>query len=816
MYISLNLLKDFIKIPAKLGAAEISKELTNHTVEVEGFVNQAEQFDKVVVGRVLEVKKHPNADRLRLALVDVKTEKLNIVCGAPNLAEGQLVPVALVGAILPGNFEIKESEIRGEKSSGMICAEDELGIGKNHEGIIVLQDGAKVGEPFAKYLKADDIILEVDNKSLSNRPDLLSHYGIARELGVIFDLALKPYEKLIDKKIKFLSDKQNKLEVKVDDKDASPRYMAVKIDGIEIKESPAWLKERLIALNQKPINNIVDLTNFIMLECGQPLHAFSADKVEKILVRYANKNEVLETLDEKERHLNEDDLVISDGKNVLAIAGIMGGKDSGVKDETTSIILESANFKAAMIRKTSQKLGLRTEASSRYEKSLDPELTEVALFRFLTLLKEVCPEYKIASGLVDLNQTSTQGGASKKEFKEIDLDLEWLTKKIGQEIPSDFVIKTLKQLGFSINDEKADVLRVIIPSWRATKDISTKEDLVEEVLRIYGYDNIVSQLPVETLSLPEVNEERLLERKIKNILALRHGLSEVYNYSFVGEEQLKKLNIDFFNHLRLANPLTDIQTMLRQSLVPGLVSNVKTNQAKVDTLGFFEFGSVFFNAPGNLKKEISGDGVLPYQEKHLGLVVAADEGDLLVNLKGIINNLLKNLINFDLELEFLVPSELPTWADKNAVAKIKLFNEDLGVVALLGAEAISNLNLKKKVALAEISYATLFRIVSGLKTKTFKELSKYPIVIRDLAFVLNEKILYNEVKSEIINFNYLIKEVELFDIYSGNKLASDEKSLAYHISLSSEEKTLTTIEVDDVINNLIKHLAEKFEARLRD
>ncbi|MFZ4632046.1 MAG: phenylalanine--tRNA ligase subunit beta [Patescibacteria group bacterium] len=809
MYISLNWLKDFVKIPAKIDAAEISRELTNHTVEVEGFVNQAEQFDKVVVGRVLEVKKHPNADRLRLALVDVKTKKLNIVCGAPNLAEGQLVPVALVGAILPGNFEIKESEIRGEKSCGMICAEDELGIGKNHEGIIVLPENSKVGEAFTKYLKADDIILEVDNKSLSNRPDLLSHYGIARELGVIFDLALKPYEKIIDKKIKFLSDKENKLEVKVADHEASPRYMAIKIDGIEIKESPVWLKNKLIAVNQKPINNIVDLTNFIMLECGQPLHAFSADKVEKILVRYANKNETVETLDEKERHLNEDDLVISDGKNALAIAGIMGGKDSGIKNETTSIILESANFKAAMIRKSSQKLGLRTEASSRYEKSLDPELTEVALFRFLTLLKEICPDYKIGSSLIDLNQT-------KKEVKEINLDLNWLTKKIGQEIPHDRVIKTLKQLGFGVHDEKAEIILVSIPSWRATKDVSAKEDLVEEILRIYGYDNIVSQLPTETLSLPEANEEKLLERKIKNILSLRHGLSEVYNYSFVGEEQLKKLNIDFFNYLKLANPLTDIQTMLRQTLVPGLVANVKTNQAKANTLSFFEFGSVFFNAPGSLKKEAAGDGVLPYQEKHLGLVIAADDGDLLLNLKGIINNMLKNLINYDLELEFLVPSELPTWADKNAVASIKLFNEDLGVVAMLSKEAINNVNLKKKIAIAELNYNIIFNLVSGLETKSFKELSKYPTVVRDLAFVLNEKILYNEVKSEMINFNSLIKEVELFDIYSGNKLAADEKSLAFHISLISEEKTLTTEEVDEVINNLIKHLGEKFEAKLRD
>jgi phenylalanyl-tRNA synthetase beta chain len=808
MYISLNWLKDFVKIPAKIGAAEISKELTNHTVEVEGFINQAEQFKNVVVGRVLEVKKHPNADRLRLALVDIKKAKLNIVCGAPNLVEGQLVPVALIGAVLPNGLEIKESEIRGEKSSGMICAEDELGIGKNHEGIIVLRDDAKIGEPFAKYLKADDIILEVDNKSLSNRPDLLSHYGIARELGVIFGLTLKPYEKLLNKKFEFLKKKENKLGVKVDDSESCPRYMAVKIDGLEIKESPAWLKERLIAVNQKPINNVVDLTNYIMLESGQPLHAFSADKVEKILVRRAYKNESLETLDEKERYLTEDDLVISDGKNALAIAGIMGGKSSGINNKTTSIILEAANFKAAVIRKTSQKLGLRTEASSRYEKSLDPILTETALFRFLTLLQEMCPEIKMASSLIDINQT-------KINTVDIAFDLNWLTKKIGQEIPKDFVIKTLEKLGFKIADASAEVLLVSVPSWRATKDVSTKEDLAEEVLRIYGYDNITSQLPVEELRLPEVNQERLLERKVKNILALKHNLDEVYNYSFVGEDQLKKLNIDFFNYLKLANPLTDIQTMLRQSLVPGLVANIKTNQAKADSLSFFELGSVFFNAPGNLRKEAE-EGTLPYQEKHLGLALASDDENLFGKLKGIVNNLFQNLINFKIEVDFSAPTELPGWVDKNTVAKIMVLNEEIGVVAMLSKESLNNVNIKKPTVIAELNFSFMAKLISSLAATHFQELAKYPAVVRDLAFVLNEKILYNEIKNEMIKFNPLIKEVELFDIYVGNKLAADEKSLAFHLNLQSEGKTLTAEEVDLVVNGLIEYLSEKFEAKLRN
>jgi len=809
MYISLNWLKDFVKIPAKINPTEIAKELTNHTVEVEGFINQAQQFNHVVVGKVLEVKKHPNADRLRLAVVDIKKEKLNIVCGAPNLEEGQLVPVALIGAVLPNGLEIKESEIRGEKSFGMICAEDELGIGKSHDGIIVLNDNAKIGEDFAKYLKVDDIVLEVDNKSLSNRPDLLSHYGIARELGVIFDLNLKPYLKENDNKIEYLNSKENKLEVKVEDKDACPRYMAVKIDGVEVKESPAWLRERLIAVNQKPINNIVDLTNYIMLECGQPLHAFDATKVKKITVRKAKKDEILETLDEKERNLNENDLVITDDKNSIAIAGIMGGKESGISNETTSLILESANFKAAAIRKTSQKLGLRTEASSRYEKSLDPLLTETALVRFISLLKEICPELKIASSLIDINQI-------KYEEKEIQFDLNWLSKKIGQEIEKKEVVKTLTQLGFVIANEEDDILTVKVPSWRATKDISSKEDLVEEVLRIHGYDNIVSQLPTEAMSAPEINQERTIERKIKNILALKHSLTEVYNYSFVGEEQLKKLNINFFNYLKLANPISDIQTLLRQSLVPGLVSNIKNNQSKAESLRFFEIGSVFFNTAGTIKKEESGDETLPYQEKHLGIALASDDKDSFATLKGIINNLFENVIGYSVQTEFLLCEQVPGWADKKIVARIMVNGKELGLVANVGKEAVENVNLKKNIFIAEINFNDLVNIILDLPTMHFQELSKYPALVRDLAFVLNEKILYNEIKNEMINYSPLIKNVELFDVYVGGNLESDEKSLAFHLTFQDEEKTLKSDEVDIIVNALIRHLAEKFEAKLRN
>jgi len=807
MYISLNWLKDYVKIPSKVKAENIAEELTNHTVEVEGFINSAEQFNKVVVGKILEVEKHPNADRLRLTVVDVKSKKLHIVCGAPNIEVGQLVPVAMVGAILPSGLEIKESEIRGEKSEGMLCAEDELGLGKNHDGIMILNEKAKIGEAFSKYLKVDDIILEIDNKSLSNRPDLLNHYGIARELAAIFGLSLKPYDKVINRKWDFLNNKENKLEVKVLAPELCLRYMAVAVSNIEIKESPAWLKERLVAANQRPINNIVDLTNYVMFDCGQPMHAFDAAKIKKIVVRRAENSETMETLDEKVRILSGDDLVITDGKTPVALAGVMGGHNSEINPETKELILESANFLAASVRKTSQKLGLRTESSVRFEKSLDPALCEQAIFRFLTLLKEICPEMKINSALIDINNSNLKA-------IEVDFDLEWLKNKIGQEIPRENVINILEKLGFVIKDKKEEILKVDIPSWRATKDISNKEDLSEEIIRLYGYNNIDSQMPILEMSLPEVNEERKIERAIKNILCLKNSLNEAYNYSFVGDDQLKKLDIDFSNYLKLVNPLSGIANLLRQSLVPGLVSNIKTNQFKSDSFGFFEIGSTFFKTMGDLKKDNTEGDFLPYQEKKLGLVITGSD-DLLSRIKGIIDSLFKNILSKDVEAEFLVLENKPSWADNNANAKVILLGQEVGVVALLSSEAIKNINLKKGVALAELNFNKIVSLILNQSSFRFSEAQKYPPIIRDLAFVLNEKILYNDFRKDILNFNSLIKSVELFDVYVGNKLAANEKSLAFHLQYQSDEKTLKSEEIDLLQSELVNHLAKVYEAKLR-
>ena len=808
MQISYNILKDFLKLPKSLSPQEIALKLTDHTVEVEKVLNQSDNFLNVVVGKVLKVEKHPKADRLHLAEVDIKTEKLKIVCGAPNLEVGQLVPVAKVGAILPGEFTIKESEIRGEKSMGMICAEDELGLGLGHEGIMILSNQAKIGQNFSDYLKTNDIIFEVDNKSLSNRPDLLNHYGIARELAAIFSLELKSYDSFI-KEIDW-SEINNKVEVKVEEKDLCLRYLALKIENIKIKESPEWLKNRLIAIGQKPINNIVDISNYVMFEIGQPLHAFDASKVAKINVRLALQNEKVETLDNKERTLSDNELVISDGQNILAIAGVIGAKDSAVNDKTTAIILESANFKDTAIRKSSQKLGVRTESSIRFEKSLDTALPMIALKRFVTILLEILPEAKIASQLTEINNF-------KEKETVIDLSFSWLENKIGQKIEKTNVFKQLTILGFVVTEKDEDNFSVNIPIWRTTKDIKLKEDVLEEILRLYGYNNIPSKLIEENFGLPKINEQRLFERKVKDFFVLKHSLFEVYNYSFVGEEQLKKLEIDFLNHLRLANPLSENHALLRQSLISNLTLNIKNNQFKADKLGMFEIGSVFFNTPGNLKKGGDHDeSVLPHQELRLGVVLAENEDNLYLKAKGTIESLLNFITNNSLEISFLPSDNMPLWCQKNESAAIFVLDNKIGLVSVLKKEVCDKFNLKKKTVFIEINMEDLFQLYQRFSTPVFKELSKYPLVIRDLAFVIDEEILYNDIKKEIINYSPLIKMVELFDVYEGDKLESGKKSLAFHVHYLSSEKTLTALEVDEIQNSLVTHLADKFSAKLRD
>ncbi|MDD4902335.1 MAG: phenylalanine--tRNA ligase subunit beta [Patescibacteria group bacterium] len=808
MFLSLNWLKDLVNIPNSVSPEELGTKLTNYTVEVEKIEKQAARFDNVVVGKVLEVKKHPNADRLNLTRVDVGAkEPLAIVCGAPNVSAGQLVPVAKVGAVLPNGMKIEERDVRGEKSFGMICAEDELGLGGEHAGIMVLGKKVKVGQPFAEYLKLDDVVFEVDNKSLSNRPDLWGHLGMAREIAVLLDSkTTKEFKKFLTGKIED-SESLGKLSVKVEDDKLCPRYAAVKISNVEIKESPEWMQQRLTAAGMRPINNIVDATNYVMLELGEPMHAFDAALVQDIVVRRAGKDETIKTLDGIDRILDNSMLVIADKEKAIAIAGVMGSEGSEINQSTKAIILEAANFDASSIRKTSTKLGLRTEASMRFEKALDPNICDAALARCFELITETCKEAEVDSQVADLSNFTIKTGP-------IEFDLNWAAKRLGEDLGKKQIIKILEALGFEVDSAGAHLLRVAIPTWRATKDISIREDVLEEIARVHGYNNFPISMPVLEMRAPLVNEERKLERKIKNILALGAGSTEVYNYSFVGEEKLSKLKLNPKGYIRLVNPIASHQTMLRQNLLENLVDNIKSNQAKYDRLSLFEVGSIFWDSVGRINKDSDQKENLPFQIKHLGLIEAgAKAAEAYDKVKGKLEYLLEN---FDLEARFEGSEMTPEWADKRTFAKVIVAGEEIGWVANLPRAIAASLGVKKETAALEIDLEKLTKIILSLPGKMYAKPNKYPTLERDLAFVVKENVLYNNIKAEIEKFDILITKTELFDVYQGKNLPAGQKSLAFHVTYSSPDRTLESAEVDALQEKLINHLKEKYDAQIRN
>lgn len=808
MNISLNWLKEFVSL-TNISPEEIKEKLTAHTVEVEDIITQKDNFENVVVAEIISIEKHPQADKLQIAFVKTDQEKnLKVVCGAPNIAVGQLVPLAQVGAVLPNGLEIKKAEIRGEESNGMLCAEDELGLGTSHDGIMILEKNAKLGQNLAEHLGLDETTLEIDNKSISNRPDLWCHYGLARELSVIFNRKLKAYESKDIKIKKTKKEKKENIKVEIRAKNLCKKYLALKIDNIVIEESPEWIKNKLTAIGIKPINNIVDATNYVMFETGQPLHAFDAENIKKIIIRKADKNEKIITLDDQEKILNEDDLIIASDQEALAIAGVIGGQSSQINKTTTSIIIESANFDAISVRKTAQRLSSRTDAAMRFEKGLDPNLCSIALNKVVEIIKK-------SQSKIGLNYEIVSEGHFKNEEKSIKLNLAWAEKVIGQKIEDKKVKSIFSSLGLEPQETgKEDELKIVIPSWRQ-KDLQIKEDLIEELIRIYGYNNIDIIMPKSDINPPEKNKELELIKKIKKILSLSYKMTETYNYSFVNEEQLLKLNLDPKTYIKLLNPLSTQHTLLRQTLTTNLLGNVKTNQAKYEKIALFEVGNIFLNIAGGPNKDNSFLENLPYQEKKLALILAQNQGETFADLKNIIFNALLE-ISAGQEIEFITTESIIEWADKKERCLLILNGKEIGFLAKIDKDILQKNGIKKETSSLEISLKTLLIALASSKTQEYQAIFKFPPVNRDLAFVIDEKIFYNDIRQEIKNFHPLIKKVELFDVYSGKNLPDHKKSLAFHIVYQHEEKTLTSEEIDVIQNDLIKNLQEKFSAHLRD
>lgn len=773
------------------------------SMEVEGVEKVGNIPDGIVVGKILEIKKHPNADKLQLVHVAVGAiheSPLRVVCGAWNIKVGDNVPVATVGTKLSNGMEIREAEIRGEKSFGMLLAADELGIGDDHSGIIILTKKAKVGELALKYLGASDTIIEI--KVLPDRAhDCLSHVGVAREIAVLenqklgYDFDGLKLPKTKKRRPGVETHGNASLQVNIQDKKLCPRYIGAVMTEVEIKPSPKWMRDRLNACGIKAINNVVDATNYIMLELGQPLHAFDAEKISDnnkkthITVRKARKKEKMILLDGSEMELSENDLLITNGEKPLALAGIMGGLDSGISEKTKTIILEAASFDATSIRRTRTRLGFKTESSDRFEKDLDPNLAEKAMVRVIEILEHTASAK--LEGIVD------QYPKLVKSWK-VKLDLEYVNDLLGEKIPTKEIIKILNSLSIDTKHQKQNVkyLDCAIPTFRL--DVRTQEDLIEEIGRVWGYENIKTEPLMEPVEPAKINEQVFFERKVKNILT-GLGCDEVYNYSFYSRQDAAVCGLDSVKHYELANPMSPEQELIRVSLLPNVLKNVRENLKHFEGFNIFEIGRVYY--PNNNKVE---------EKRMLVLVkVLSDDkkAEAFYNVKGFLENLLESL---NLKGEFFESKEDIKLVHPSRSAEIRINGENVGVIAEVNPQVLAQYKIKKCVAMVEVDLENLRKVVP--KIKTYSPISKFPTVTRDISLLSPKNVTVAEITSSIKKSGKeLAQSVELFDIF----YKDNENNYAFHIIFGSPERTLESVEVDEIMEKIILTLEKELKTETR-
>jgi phenylalanyl-tRNA synthetase beta chain len=807
MLISKKWLQEFVAFPKTISNKTLGDLITLSTVEVEGIQDQAVDLNQVVVGKIKDVIDHPKADRLRVCHVDVGDYVVQVVCGGSNVVVGMMVAVALPGAFVRWHgkgelVEIKKTTLRGEKSEGMICASSEIGLPQIEEEDEIRDLGdvdVVPGTPLASALGLDDCLFDIEHKSLTNRPDLMGHYGMAREVAVLTRTELASYEP------KKISDgKGMRISVEVEDKDACPRYMAVAMDGITVGPSPEWMRQRLEACGVRSINNVVDVTNYVMLELGQPMHAFDADVFgEQIVVRSACGKEKITALDEKTYTVDPSMLLITNGEKPMAIAGVMGGEGSSVGEKTTRVILESANFDPVSVRKTSANLGLRTESSSRFEKALDPELCELALQRAVELIKDVSQNSNVASKVIDVFSNP-----SKPTTVSFSSDL--VRQRLGVEIPVKDMEDILTRLGFGVRLKKHDLV-VTIPSWRATKDVEIVEDVIEEIARIWGYNEIESCLPCFTISPPLVDPIQRYSRLIRTVLC-DMGANETYQYAFVRPETINALGMSVEDHLKLANPLAEDRPYLLRSLIPNLLEAVIKNQRNFDEVSLFQVERVFFPEK-NGEDRGDGEGVLPYQPHVVTLVYTrrGEEQPFWV-AKAYLEQLLSALGYTS--VSYQASETTLSWQHTARQAVVMLNDVEVGVLAEVDPICAQNLGLDTRTACFEINIDVLSQIEPV--QASYESPIKYPSVYRDIAFIVSEKTLYADVERLIKKMipRYL-KRINLFDVYRGKGVEEGKKSMALHLTFRTTEGTLDSTSVDQEIQKVRCVLEKEFNAIMR-
>jgi phenylalanyl-tRNA synthetase beta chain len=798
MKISLNWLKNYIDI-SNLAVDEIANSLTMAGLEVESIENIGETLKGFVVGEVISKKEHPNADKLSLCDVSNGSEVFQVVCGAPNVAHGHKVVFAPIGTIIPDTGEkLKKVKIRGIESNGMICSEKELGLGDDHAGIVVLNDHAIVGQTLIEHLNLIDTIVEIG--ITPNRPDALSHIGVARELGAILK------KKCCLPKIDFdeIDEKINELlNIEIVNEVDCPRYCAKYVKNVKIKESPQWLKNYLKNVGIRPINNVVDISNFVMMEYGQPLHTFDAKLIEgnKIIIKNAQDGEKFNTLDNKERILTNETLMICDTKKKIAIAGVMGGKNSEISDTTKNIIIESAYFNPKSIRKTSKYLGLTTESSYRFERGVDYNNTLNAALRAAQLISELA-DGEVVSGEIDEYPHKIQN-------KEIELRTKRVAHLLGIEISRDKIFKILESLGFEIRRQNGTELVCAVPSFRP--DIEGEADLIEEIARIYGYDNI----PLDSRISFEISPDRVTvehEDSIREILT-GFGLSEVINNTLMNENDA---SFKGKMPMKILNPISQELSHLRTSLIPGLVKNISSNSKFSEfDIQIYELGNcvTLTNRPPNDFNDFieTRNLAICLTGRYLRENWISKTGKVSIfYLKGLIEALFEK-ISLD-KVSFTSYNNLENLFYS---IEIKVFIDSIYIGSLykLNEGYLQKFDINNSVFAAEFNFVQIKSLLN--RVESFASISNFPKVERDISFFVGENISYKEIEDKIYSLSdRLLISVYPFDLYRDEKIA-EKKSLAVRLEFQSFEKTLTTEEVDKRIDKIIKGLEKEFEIQLR-
>ena len=764
--------------------------------ETTGYSCHADKIKNVVVGQIVKIEKHPDADKLLVCSVNIgQSENIQIVTAAQNVSEGDLVPVALHKSMLYDGAKITKGKLRGVESQGMFCSVAELGLtihdypGAIEDGILILQEG-KLGEDICKTLSLDDIVFEVDIST--NRPDCLSVIGVARESAVTFGLPFKTETPKINN---FSNDKiEDYLSVTVEAKDLCPRYTARIVKNVKIGPSPLWMVERLRSSGVRSINNIVDITNYVMLEYGQPMHAFDYSFVDgkEIIVRNAKDGEIMKTLDSEERVLTPEMLVIADNKKPIAVAGVMGGENSEIKDDTTSVVFESANFFGVSVRRTAKALGMRTESSSRFEKGLDPTLTELALDRACQLV-EMLGAGEIVSGVIDVDN-------SDKSQVTVTLEKDWINKYISANLSEEEMIDILISLGFAVEDNI-----IYVPSFR--RDIENKYDISEEIARIYGYDNIPPASFNSDVSGGGYSEKQKFDRKLNELLRAV-GLSEILTYTFVSPKVFDKLRIPADSSLRdvlkIKNPLGEDTSVMRTTTLHSMMEVLSRNYNNRNSEAYlYEIGKVYIKNADETK--------LPEENEiiTIGFYDNTEKSDFFT-IKGMVQETLKGL-NIK-EAEYIPCKNNPSYHPGRA-AYIKIDDKIVGLLGQIHPKAAENYEIDKSVYCAEISLEAIYS--SQAAAKQFKPLPKHPAATRDLALICKNEVYNADIEKEIKSAGgKLLESVKLFDVYTGSQVGEGHKSLAYSLTFRKEDGTLSDSEADKIIENILSAL-EKIDIKIR-